>query len=313
MHSLDQYYAPPHYPRAKRNDYGLYVILALVLVGVGVLYLVTRDRWEANNKGTILEMKHDADAARGTQKQLAFQKYDSILKMVNGHTLNDPELKYVYNEAKRQRLLIQDELAAEKDSTKKPDDPAAAADYSKYVAKSQPLLDALLLAKADVDAGQNQKKYQDDVSELVAQYTRWVAAIDNDEARYHSARLFKVARDSFNTASSWWSIETDKKMPDALFAKYMRDNEWSKANSALSRIKACIEAKELVAQKQCGPCGGSGKIKCPICEGSGTCAFCKGKVDPANICCTNGVCGACMGRKESACPICNGTGQFPPK
>ncbi|HLX64326.1 MAG TPA: hypothetical protein VKX17_23840 [Planctomycetota bacterium] len=303
----------PYYPAKKKSDSALYVILGLVLVAVGVIYFVVRDPWEANNRALILQLKSEGDALRTTQKQVAAYKYEKLIKLVGTRTLSDPQLVDAYKEARQLHEQLQSEITDARYAETRQTETKANNDYAKYTAKAQPLLDAMMRVKVDADAKTDMARYEDDFKEVAVQYERWERALDGDEARYHSARLFAVLRDSYKTGLSWWAIKTAKKMPDALYADYMRDQEWSRAEYALKKIKVCMDAKEAVERKTCGPCEGTGRIKCPVCLGTGTCPYCKGKGNPDLNCCTNGVCDACKGRKDSQCAICNGQGMFPPK
>src|SRR5205823_4324246 len=98
----------------------------------------------------------------------------------------------------------------------------------------QPLLDALNRCKVDADNNVSQQKQRDDAADAIGQYAKWYDALDDTQAAYPSARLFKVSKDSYSAANDWWSIETDKKMPSALFAGIMKRQEWAQGAYALN-------------------------------------------------------------------------------
>ena len=179
--------------------------------------------------------------------------------------------------------------------------------------KTERVLDSVQRAQADATANSDLNRYKDDVKEISAQYSKWYDDIAAAETWYPSAKMLKVASDALATAESWWQIQIDKKMPDALYADIMRRYQLSLADAALSRVKRAMETKDIVETKNCGPCDGTGKINCPVCRGTAICEYCKGKGNPDLKCCMNGVCDACKGRKEFDCPICLGTGKYPPE
>lgn len=321
-----QYALPRHaaggHPRPvqKRGDLTLLYIFGGILILAAGGYLATRDAWEQNNKAFFLALKRDAEAQRTAQKRSALDKYNMILKMARGHTLKDPAVKDAVEDARIQISAVTREIEVELEAADKKtpaktvdSDPKRALAYASYAAKSRPFLDALANAKLNSENNADPQKYRDAIAELTPLYTKWLEAIDNTEAGYPSAALFKIAKENYQKAGDFWTIERDKKMPDMLFANVLRRNEWSQAAYVLDKIKICMDARDTLERKRCAPCAGTGKIKCAVCLGDGICAFCKGKTNPAINCCENGVCFACNGRKEAMCLICKGTGEFPPK
>lgn len=313
-------------PKSGGGGAALWIALVLV-VGLGGVYFITRDTWEQDNRAFLLGLKKDAEAARPTAKKLAYQKYDALIKAAGPRKLKDAEIIALLEEAKINRSKLSDEIALEEkvieeaklrgvapNGARSPGDlKVSEAIYAKYEDKSRLLIDAFQRTRSDVEIGTDSAKYQENLREMKFQYDKWYDALTNAEASHPSAKLMKVALESYRTAGSWWTIETDKKMPEALYAPIMRKNEWVKADSALTRMKRCMNDKDVVERKKCGPCDGSGKIKCVICLGRGTCEYCKGKGNDVLKCCTAGACDACKGRRESTCPLCAGEGVFPGK
>ena len=324
--SSGQYALPRHstgghaLPVKKRADLTLVYIFGGILIAIAGVYLATRDTWEQDNKAFFLTLKREAEAQRPAQKRSALDKYNTIIRLAKGHSLKDSAVKEVVEDARTQISAVTRELEVELEAADKKapvktvdSDPKRAAVYANYAAKSRPLLDALANAKLIAESNVDQQKYRDAIAELTPIYAKWLEAIDNTEAGYPSAALFKVAKEGYQKAGDFWSIESDKKMPDMLFANVLKRNEWSQAAYTLDKIKSCMDAKDTLDHKRCSPCAGSGKIKCAVCLGDGICAYCKGKTNPTINCCENGVCFACKGRKEAQCLICKGTGEFPPK
>lgn len=297
------------------------------LAALGALaFFFMRDTWEADNRAALLELRRDAQAARGSVKKLAYQKYDAIVQRVGNRNLRDRDLQAAYEEAKAGRSALMAEMAAQEQAdsdarakgitpVKTPNDmKAVEAAYVKYEEKSRPLLDAFGHTKALIEVGADVTKYTESVGEMKAAYDKWYDALSAAETHQPSALLMKVVLDSYKEASDWWTIQTQKKMPEAQYAEMLRRNLWSQADNTVSRIKRCMEAKDIIEKKRCAPCDGGGKLKCVYCLGSGICPVCKGDVSKQVLkCCTGGVCDACKGRKESICPICNGEGTFPRK
>ncbi len=310
-------YAASHHPPQRKGDNTLYYILGGVMVVVCVLYFAVRDPWERDNKTYILQLKSEADALRPTQKKAALDKYDTLIKFIGSHTLNDSEVKAAYYDARKLRNIVPLEMAEESSGHAAPATPAMTKAheiaFAAYEVKSRPLLDALNHAKSGVDSGATQQKNRDDVALISLEFGKWWDALSEAEAGFPSAQLLSIARESYMTAGDWWQIEIDKKMPDALVADGMKHAAWAQAATALAKIKVCMDAKDFLERKTCDRCDGTGKVKCPICFGSGVCQICKGVQNPGSNCCVNGVCFACKGRKESTCAICDGSGEFPPK
>jgi hypothetical protein len=310
--------------RAARSDSGSGLLvggLAVALVVGAAVYFLTRDNFESENRPLLVELRHEAEMAlAANQKKLAYDKYEQIVRIGKKHTLSDPALVHLVDDARTQMGIVfaamekDEEALANGKKAHTPQDLAARAEkYSKYMLKTARVLDAVQRAQADATgASADLARYKDDVKEIDTQYQKWYDEITAEEAAYPSAKMLKVATDALSTAGSWWQIQIDKKMPDALYADLMRRYQSELAQTALTRVKAAEDALDLVDEKPCGPCDGTGKLKCPVCRGSGICEFCKGKGDPVLKCCTNGVCNACLGRKEGDCTLCRGMGKYPP-
>jgi hypothetical protein len=216
--------------------------------------------------------------------------------------------------------------------------------YAEYLAKVQPLLDALIKLDSATEMGVNLGEYKNQVKELNFQQKRSDGLLSIQEKGYSSWVVMNRAFEFYLQAKALWeenarfsldgkkmldqaskrhdlNIDTsawDPDKPGGVCAAKM-EVSWRFASGLVRMAQQLTKDKEATRKQRCPSCDGKGVVSCPLCAGTGQCfgecegtghvrcAPCGGSGKDGST--KDGTCHRCKGKGQEVCAACSGTGK----